>query len=210
MKYGGEYYRWQKDLGTFGATSDYFKFASWIKKDYRIIDFGCGGGFLLSEIDCGEKIGIEINPEAVREAEGRGLRVFNDVGDAPDGWADLIISNHALEHTECPLKILKTLRNKLKPGGKAVFAVPNEKRNRYKTDDINGHLYTWSEMNIGNLFKSAGFSVLDVRELKHQWPPYSGKIRPVLGNRFFHVLCRIYGTLNNSISQIMIAAENPV
>jgi len=51
--------------------------------------------------------------------------------------ADVIISNHALEHTLHPLQELEALLPKLKPGGKVVFVVPCESiARKHKPDDI--------------------------------------------------------------------------
>ena len=58
----------------------------------------------------------------------------------PDGYADIIISTHTLEHVENPLGALRELRNKLKENGKAVFHVPNEScSTEYVRSEPNNH-----------------------------------------------------------------------
>jgi hypothetical protein len=37
-------------------------YAPYIRKTDAVVDFGCGGGFLLDALDCGDKMGVEINP----------------------------------------------------------------------------------------------------------------------------------------------------
>lgn len=37
------------------------KYTGYISKEDVVFDFGCGGGFLLKNIECKKKIGVEIN-----------------------------------------------------------------------------------------------------------------------------------------------------
>jgi len=208
--YDNTYFNWQKHLGAFGGKAELFKFKDMVNSGDRVIDFGCGGGFLLANILCKEKIGIEINPAARNEAEMHGIKTIEKADSIADNWADVIISNHALEHVENPVQELKQLFTKLKPGGKIIFVVPYEKKNPYRPKDVNYHLFTWSEMNLGNLFSHVGFKVLEVKEIKHRWPPKYVQLRSILGQNGFDIACRIYGTLNNRISQLRIIAEKHV
>ena len=122
-------------------------------------------------------------------------------------WANLIVSNHALEHVTCPLSEIKKLYEKLNDGGKKVLVVPYEKKNRYKPNDINFHLYTWSEMNLGNLFTNAGFKIDEVKELKHRWPPKYFKIREIMGEKLFNIICRIYDEISSTSQAKIIATK---
>jgi hypothetical protein len=65
---------------------------------------GAGGGFLIQSLkECDEKLGVEINPLAREEAlKERKINLVASCSDLPDMWADVIISNHALEHVFCP------------------------------------------------------------------------------------------------------------
>lgn len=207
MEYYDEtYFDWQKNIGAFGGQAELFKFEGFIQEDFNVIDFGSGGGDLLSNIKCNGKIGVEINESARRYAKKLGIATVKAVDEVPDQWADLIISNHALEHVENPVNELRKLYKKLKIGGKVVLVVPHEKSNPYKASDINFHLYTWSEMNLGNLFTHAGYHVIEVKEIVHKWPPNFMRLRKVFGKKGFDSICRVYGRINKSISQIRIVA----
>jgi SAM-dependent methyltransferase len=145
--YDDEYFDWQASLGEFGGWANQSKFVEYISSNSRVLDFGCGGGFLLENIKCSKKIGVEVNPSAVETARKKGIEVFTKVEDVPDEYVDVIISNNALEHTLQPLEELKALYKKLKVGGKVIFVVPCESIiYSYKPNDINHHLYSWSPM----------------------------------------------------------------
>ena len=53
-----------KNSAVFGGIANSFKFKKNVKPEYTVIDFGCGGGFLLKNLNCKKKFGIEINTSA--------------------------------------------------------------------------------------------------------------------------------------------------
>lgn len=201
------YFDWQKDYGKFGGLVETFKFQPFIQPGDNVIDFGAGGGFLLNNLRCKGKMGLEINDSARAQSQALGVDSVKSVHEIPDNWADVIISNHALEHTFQPLDEIRSLYPKLKKGGKILFCVPLEKVNHYKPNDINQHLYTWSEMNLGNLFTLAGYHVISVKEIKYKWPPYFWIIRQKLGKFIFDLSCKIWARYKWKISQVMVVAE---
>ncbi len=204
--YNEDYFNWQKNIGAFGGVVNLFKFEKYIREDDKVLDFGSGGGFLLANIQCKEKLGVEINPTARANANKLGINTLPSNEQIKDEWADVIISHHALEHVEHPLSVLQELYKKLKPDGKIIFVVPMERNNRYVPNDINFHLYTWSEMNLGNLFTLAGFQVKEVKEIKHRWPPHFMKIRKSVGPTIFNTICKVYARYRSDISQVRVVA----
>src|SRR5688500_8495323 len=119
--YDEEYFNWQKRIGAFGGWAELIKFEEFITPEMKVIDFGCGGGFLLHNIVCYEKIGIEVNDAARETLSEFGIKSFKCVTEIPDDWADCIISNHALEHVTDPFNQITLLKKKLKSGGKIIF-----------------------------------------------------------------------------------------
>ena len=106
--YDEEYFAWQKEIGEFGGKANLFKFGRYFDSTDDILDFGCGGGYLLDNITTsGKKIGIEINPAARREAERKGIECYPDFTQIEDNSMDVIISNHALEHVSDPWNVIK-------------------------------------------------------------------------------------------------------
>src|SRR6266699_4571058 len=107
--YDDRYFDWQAPQGEFGGWANLSKFRDHISGDRQVLDFGCGGGFLLKNIKCSRRVGVEVNPTAVAVARQNGIEVFTRVADVPDEYVDVIISNSALEHTLQPLEELRLL-----------------------------------------------------------------------------------------------------
>jgi SAM-dependent methyltransferase len=206
--YNNKYFDWQAPIGEFGAWANQGMFVSYISINSRVLDFGCGGGFLLKSIKCSKKVGVEVNPTAIETAKQNGIEVFSSVKEIPDENVDVIISDNALEHTLQPLEELKSLYRKLIVGGKIIFVVPCETISKsYNPNDINHHLYSWSPMCIGNLFTEAGFSVIESKPYIHKWPPKYKFIAKVGGRRLFEIACRIYGRIERSWFQVRVIAK---
>ena len=205
--YSEEYYNWQKEIGIISGKAQQFLFEKYINYDDNVLEFGCGGGFLLKNVTAKTKIGIEINTHARIYAIESGLNVVENSSFIPDFWADVIMSNHVLEHTSNPLEELSQIYKKLKIGGKIVFVIPHEKKIKYTPNDINQHLFTWSEMNIGNLFVKAGFKIIEIKEFYHRYPPFSNFILKTFGLPIFHLFAHIFGfIMSHKVSQIQIVA----
>lgn len=206
--YKKEYFDWQKNIGKFGGRANLFKFKEYISKSDKVVDYGCGGGYLLNNINCKSKVGIEVNKEAIKVARKNGIIVYTNAQKINNEWADIIISNHTLEHVNNPFNQLKILHKKLIKGGLIIFVVPCELIGvAYKKDDINQHIYSWSPGALGNLFSHAGFSVLSSKPIFHKWPPFYLTLHRIFGEKLFHIFCRLYGRINTHIVQVKVVAK---
>ena len=206
--YDAAYFARQRRTGEFGASFNLKWFQTFVRPADQVIDFGCGGGYLLNALDCGGKIGVEINETARAEADRLGLQTCVTVDELPDASADVVISNHALEHAFAPYHILVSLKDKVKPGGVLVFVVPHQgPHERYRQNDPNQHLYTWNPMTLGNLFAAAGYQVRQVETIRCQWPPHYARIQATVGKALFVKLCTLYALLRNDY-QLRIVANN--
>ena len=209
--YNQDYFNWQKNIGEFGGWANASKFFDTVKKENVVVDFGCGGGFLLNNLQCAVKIGIEPNASAAETIKRHGVRHFESTAAAlaelGEGAVDIVISNHALEHTLNPLQELKDLHRLLKEGGMIHFYVPCDSiRYRYNPTDVNYHLFSWSPQNLGNLFHEAGFKVEHAAAYIHKWPPfYRFFVR--LGRPVFDIFCRIYARVERSWFQVEVKAR---
>ncbi len=212
--YDEKYFEWQKQIGEFGGWANSAKFVKTINPTDTVLDFGCGGGYLLNKLQCARRIGIEPNESACATLDSNGVEHFRSSASALEalgaGVANVIISNHALEHTLNPLQELKELRALLKDGGRIHFVVPCDSiRYRYNPKDVNYHLFSWSPQNLGNLFTEAGFTVEYARPLIHKWPPGYRQIAK-LGRPVFDLVCRVYGRLERTWFQVEVLGKSKV
>lgn len=212
--YGQQYWTYQKKIGVAGGILNLFKFNSFIQPEDTVIDFGCGGGFLLNNIKCRAKIGVEVNPSAREHAESLGLLVYSDLGMVPDEIADVIISNHVLEHVFNPYETLRALYKKLKIGGKLVLVVPSEQASdrgyAYKENDANQHIYTWTPMTLGNLVHMSGFEIIKAEALQHCWT--NDYLACVFSEQFdldaYHERCHEEAIKKNNYQVRVVATRN--
>jgi SAM-dependent methyltransferase len=195
---GETYYAWQHKGAELGAKLERPKFSPHVGPRDRVVDFGCGGGYLLAALDVGERLGIEVNEVAREAADARGVRAVASAGELPDGCADVVISNHALEHTLAPLAELRELLRLLKPGGRLVLWVPLDdwrRQRRPDPGDENHHLYTWTPLLLSNLLAEAGFVAREVEVVTSAWPQRHELLHRVLPRRGFDAACRAWGFL---------------
>jgi SAM-dependent methyltransferase len=204
--YDQDYFKWQKEVGELSAASCAFLFEPYVKPGHSVLDFGCGGGFILSRLHCAHKYGVEVNSAARDEAVRNGLTVVSGLSEMREASTDVVMSNHALEHVGDPLGELRNMRRVLRPGGRLVLVTPLERGTPWKPDDKNQHLFTWSPMNLGNLVTAAGFKVESAAVISHRFPPLGMTIRKIIGHSFFHLLCQAWGFLYYPITQVRVVA----
>ena len=210
--YEETYFGWQKQCGKFGAFANRVFYEKYIKETDVVLDFGCGGGYLLSALKCQKRIGVEINPGAIVEAEKNGIDVVSSISAIKSESKDVAITFHALEHCQRPLDELKGIFNSLKKGGILVAVVPAESiLHEFNPNDKNHHLYTWSPMSFGNLCKDAGFQIKESKALYYSWPPrYNrvAKICQLIGMpNLFHNIAKLYGKLEKKVFQVICICE---
>lgn len=95
----------------------------------RIIDFACGSGLLTSFVaeaagpDC-ETIGADFHSEPPRDLRGLPYRSITNLDDLK-GAADLVTAMHVVEHDDDSLRLLNSIVELARPGGKLLIEVPN-------------------------------------------------------------------------------------
>jgi SAM-dependent methyltransferase len=203
--YQEEYFtNYQKEYGEFGGLANKFMFEPHISDMDAVLDFGCGGGFLLNNLNCRDKTGVEINPVARDYCNQiHGIKCYESLEFIPAESIDVVISSHCLEHTTNPFELITLLFEKLKKTGKIVIVVPVESyRFKWKPKDVNNHLYSFSPMNLGNILQGAGFAEIKTEVILHKWIPGAKKITEMFGLNTFHHLSSLYGKLNKRSVQV--------
>lgn len=137
-----------------------------------VLDFGCGGGALLSTLACGRRIGVEPLEESRTEATGRGIEVVPSLDRIPDLSVDVVISHHALEHCTQPFTELTGIWRVLKRGGRLILMVPIEDwrvERGVNRNDRHHHLFAWTPLVMGNLLAEAGFVNVTSQVVSEAW-----------------------------------------
>jgi SAM-dependent methyltransferase len=168
--YDATYFAWQNaDIDT-KTKIKVRRFAPYIRPTDAVMDFGCAGGGMLAGLPGARKIGVELNDVARESAiKDHGLEAYKSLDTTPDAVADVIVSNHTLEHLASPFEALRQLRRKLRPGGKLVLVLPIDDwraQREWDPRDINRHLFTWSPLNLGNLLDEAGWHPTELRVIR--------------------------------------------
>ena len=198
--YQEEYFNnYQKEYGEFGAKANKFMFEKHISPDDTVLDFGCGGGFLLKNLNCRERIGIEINPTARDYCTHiNGITCLESLDLIPKESVDVVISSHCLEHTINPFELITTLFEKLRNHGKIVIVVPlDSHRFSWRPNDVDNHLYSFSPMNLGNILQGVGFQDIHTEAVLHKWIPGYRTVDQLFGLATFHQLSWLYGKYFN-------------
>jgi 2-polyprenyl-3-methyl-5-hydroxy-6-metoxy-1,4-benzoquinol methylase len=152
-------------------------FLSEPSRDARVLDIGCGDGEFLARMrDLGWTVeGNDFDPAAVAAARSRGVKV--SVGELteesyPEAYFDAVTMKHLIEHVYDPSKLLKTVKNLLKPDGKVILLTPNTRSwgHQYFKQDWRGlevprHIHLFNPSNIEELFYTAGFNRVKTRTL---------------------------------------------
>lgn len=173
---GEAYFFAQSVTGRLGAQWNLKFWREHIHAEDSLLDFGCGGGYLLSILPGKTKIGVEINPSARAAAQGLGVRCVATLDEVGDGQFSRVISSHALEHVPSPLTALGQLRSRLAEGGKLLLLLPLDdwrasSHRRYRAGDLHHHLYAWTPQNLGNLLDEAGYREIHVQVITDAMPP---------------------------------------
>jgi 2-polyprenyl-3-methyl-5-hydroxy-6-metoxy-1,4-benzoquinol methylase len=159
-----------------------------IGRDKRVLDVGTATGYLaevLTERGC-RVTGIEIDPEAARQAEEHCERVI--VGDVEtlelheeleEGSFDVILFGDVLEHLKDPLRTLKRSRPFLSPEGYVVTSIPNVAHGSVRLALLQGrfpyhslglldntHLRFFTRESIEHLFNEAGFLIGEIERTR--------------------------------------------
>lgn len=142
-------------------------------KESKVLDFGCGnGGFLrrLKEQKAANVVGVELDRAAREHLLSEGIDVYESVDMIdPSVKFDVITMFHVIEHLEEPVKIMRTLRERLTDNGLLVVETPNaddaliSQYHCKKFMDFtfwSAHLFLYNTDSLGMLMDHCGFSTV--------------------------------------------------
>jgi 2-polyprenyl-3-methyl-5-hydroxy-6-metoxy-1,4-benzoquinol methylase len=90
----------------------------------RILDFGCGTGWMTEILaQFGSAEGVDLSPAAARKFHP--TIPFHDVNDVPKGPFDVVVSQEVIEHVEDQAAYLDTVHELLRQGGYLILTTPN-------------------------------------------------------------------------------------
>jgi ubiquinone/menaquinone biosynthesis C-methylase UbiE len=165
-----------------------FKVRSIDRNATRILDVGCGRGWMLYYLKkyfrFGTVAGTQISRPAVNFARTRlGLTVYDrDLLDLqlPNESLDIITIWHVLEHLPNPQSCVAEMHRLLKTGGVLVVEVPNlDSWSRPLTGeywlswDPQYHLTMFSPASLSRLLTSAGFSLRTVHTFSLEYSTFT-------------------------------------
>lgn len=157
------------------------------EEDRILVDLGCGEGITLERIHNSfpdkSAVGIDFLDQNVEICRAHGLTAQKgDLYRLPIGAdsVDVVLFLEVLEHLRHPDQALREIYRILKPGGKAVVIVPNDRtfywariltlRFREASYDP-GHLLQWTPKMLEDALVQSGFSIQCTKNLPfYFWP----------------------------------------
>lgn len=113
-----------------GRLAGFFRKKNWIscldwRRDWRILDVGCGNGFLLHLMgQCGFESLTGIDPFISEEIQTPQYHIFKQDVTRCEGSFDCILLSHSLEHMPNQLEALRNVERLLAPDGRILIRIP--------------------------------------------------------------------------------------
>jgi 2-polyprenyl-3-methyl-5-hydroxy-6-metoxy-1,4-benzoquinol methylase len=159
-----------RSLDGLNEAARYGVIAAWAQAlcPAAILDVGCGNGVLtghLKTLPYQRYLGVDLSPEAIREAAGRhaDARSAFQAADAksfwPEGVFDLIVFNEILYYLGTPKDVLAHYRQFVAPDGKFIVSMFDEPRNRVVWDAVHKVLSVEDSVSLKNRKSGTGWIV---------------------------------------------------
>ena len=137
-----------------------------IRKDAKVLDYGCGSGFLVGEFQ--EKgfdaFGVDIFKEAIEFGSGRRINNLSQESGVKvnfsDSYFDVILAMDVIEHIEDDKSAIKEIERLLKPGGYLIITVPAYQWMWGVQDEVAHHFRRYNVSSLLKIVDSSSFSVL--------------------------------------------------
>jgi len=135
-----------------------------------ILDFGCGQGIFvkIAKKFGYQAFGYDIDPKATAD--------FYSLKEIPNHFFDAVVCFDVIEHVDNPQKILKNIRQKLKPNGLLFLTTPNRLglagriiKNKFWGLVPQGHKNVFTLSQMEGFLKTAGFKIIEAKTNLIAW-----------------------------------------
>ncbi len=133
-------------------------------KDLKILDVGCGTGYLLKELQNNrEAYGIDISKQSLSFCKKRGLKNLKhwDIEEKPYPQItfNVVSALDVIEHIKNDTQAMKNIAKSLKKDGIIIFATPAFPFLWSYWDELAGHYRRYDKKTLMKLFEDSGFKV---------------------------------------------------
>lgn len=137
------------------------------KTPLNILDIGCGTGAMSQRISpWGRVVSADFSALALQFSRRRGLEhlLCADAMHLPfcSDQFDSLVAMDMLEHLPDDTAALREFYRVLKPGGRVIATVPANPRLWSEHDDALMHYRRYQKQEVGQRFKEAGFSIVNL------------------------------------------------
>lgn len=143
-----------------------------------VLEVGCGEGNFLEKIKSAYDVkGAELTKDSIEKMIEKGIDL-----DQPDDQYAFICSFQVLEHVPNAYDFIKTMVDKLKPGGHLLITVPNND-SKYCTERFGAldypphHMTQWTEQSLNHIVKIFPLKAVEYYEEPHRLTHYQGLIK---------------------------------
>lgn len=152
----------------------------YIKKTDCVIDFGAGYCEFLNNINCAEKIAVDINPDTKKRAKNKIVVLQTDVLSISSKWnnrVNVVFISNFLEHLQTKEEVIRVLEKAyklLKKEGKVIILQPNIDLVKQSYWNFIDHSIALNSKSLTEALKITGFQIIEFIE---RFLPYTSKSR---------------------------------
>jgi SAM-dependent methyltransferase len=140
-------------------------FQRYVRRDDAVLDLGCGYGEFISQVQCGQRYAMDLNPDAPKRV-GKAVACFlqdcSSRWPLPDDSLDVVFTSNFFEHLPNRAALENTLvevHRCLKPGARLIAMGPNIRCLPGAYWDFWDHHIPLTEKSLAEVLKSRDFKI---------------------------------------------------